>query len=73
LKVLSTLVVIQFLVSSIPYPSCFGFKLNTFVERKECVNVSSNDTFTPFDESKVFSPNHGVLVGNRKTFENKIQ
>jgi len=49
LKVLSTLVVIQFLVSSIPYPSCFGFKLNTFVERKECVNVSSNDTFTPFD------------------------
>jgi hypothetical protein len=47
-KVLSTLVVIQ-LVSSIPYPSCFGFKFNTFVERKECVNVPHKDTFTPFD------------------------
>jgi hypothetical protein len=40
----------------IPYPSCFGFKLNIFVERKECVNVPPKDTFTPFDQSKVFCP-----------------
>jgi hypothetical protein len=62
LKVLPTLVVIQLFVSLIPCPSCFGFKLNTFVERKACVNVPPKDIFTPLDQSKKPFPYHRVLV-----------